>query len=179
MLQTENLVFIIIDIQGKLARLMLKSDELFKSVEILTQGMRMLNVPIIWLEQIPEKLGPTIPEIAALLPDIQPISKSSFSACGNDEFMEALNGLGRRQALLAGIETHICVYQTARDLAGLGYDVEVAVDAVSSRTALNKETGLEKIRNAGAALTTTETVFFELLKEADGDLFKKITTLIK
>jgi len=179
MLKTENLVFIIIDIQGKLARLMRQSDELFKRVEILTQGMRTLNVPVIWLEQVPKNLGPTIPEIAALLPDIQPIAKSSFSACRNDEFMEALNGLGKRQALLAGIETHICVYQTARDLTRMGYDVEVAVDAVSSRTALDKEIGLEKIRSAGAALTTVETVFFELLKEAGGDRFKKIAALIK
>ncbi|VEN73484.1 Isochorismatase [Candidatus Desulfarcum epimagneticum] len=179
MLEKDNLVFVIIDIQGKLARLMRDRDSLFQSVQTLIRGMDILKIPILRLEQIPEKLGPTIPEIDALLPAAPPIPKSTFSACGNEAFMAALKALNKSQVLLAGIETHICVYQTAADLVRLGYETEVSVDAVSSRTSLNKETGLEKIRGAGAALTTVETAFFELLKEAGGDAFKKIAALIK
>jgi len=179
MLKTESLVFIIVDIQEKLARMMHDRDELFKNARILTQGMLMLDVPIIWLEQIPEKLGSTINEIRKLLPDIRPIAKSSFSACGNDEFMETLKKVKKKQALIAGIETHICVYQTASDLVRLGYEVEVSADAVSSRTPLNRDVGLEKIKRSGAGLTTTETVLFELLKKAGGDKFRETVNLIK
>ena len=115
--------------------------------------VRRLELPVLWLEQYPKGLGPTIPEVADLLGDQKPLAKTCFSAFGLSDFRQALRETGRRQILLAGIETHICVYQTARDLLDNGFYVEVVADAVSSRTAQNKAIGLEKILHCGAQIT--------------------------
>ena len=124
-------------------------------------------------------MGPTIPEVAELLPDQQPLAKTCFSACGLGAFTEALRKTGRRQVLLAGIETHICVYQTARDLLDDGMYVEVVADAVSSRTAQNKAIGLEKLLHCGAQITSVEMCLMELLRRAGSPQFKEIASLIK
>ena len=123
MLEIENVVLLIVDIQGKLALLMHGKELLFKNVQKLIKGIRVLGIPILWVEQNPQGLGPTIPEISAMLPDIQPISKMSFSSCRNDRFLRALKALNRKQVLIAGIEAHVCVYQTAVDLVDIGYEV--------------------------------------------------------
>mmetsp|Transcript_5220 Transcript_5220/g.2980 ORF Transcript_5220/g.2980 Transcript_5220/m.2980 type:complete len:180 (-) Transcript_5220:2238-2777(-) len=179
MLQIENTALIVIDVQGKLAQLMYEKDSLFESLQKIIEGSRLLELPIIWMEQIPEKLGPTISVVSNLMQDIQPISKSSFSCCGNEKFSDALNKLNRKQLLLVGIETHICIYQTSIDLLKLGYEVHIVTDAVSSRTLANKQIGLEKIKDAGGNLTSTETVFFELLKIAEGKKFGEIVKIVK
>jgi nicotinamidase-related amidase len=179
MLKQEETVLVIIDVQGKLAQLMHKKEELFENLQKIIKGARVLGIPIIWLEQNPAGLGPTIPEVASLLSDIKPISKFSFSCCGDERFISALNSLNRKQVLLAGIETHICVYQTAADLVGLGYDVQIVADAVSSRAKENKKIGLERMREIGASLTSTETALFELLRTARADKFKEIARIVK
>lgn len=179
MLKKEDTVLVLVDIQGKLAHLMDEKESLFKNLQILVRGIRALALPVLWLEQNPAGLGPTIPEIADLLPDIRPISKISFSGCRNDRFRQALKALNRKQVLMAGIETHICVYQTAADLMDAGYTVQVVADAVSSRTAANREIGLQKMSAAGAAVTSVETALFELLRVAEGDSFKEIVRLVK
>lgn len=169
----------IIDVQGKLALLMYKKEELFQSLQKLIEGIRILGIPVIWLEQNPEGLGPTVPEVSSLLGDIKPMSKFSFSCCGDDGFMAALQSVNRRQVLLAGIEAHVCVYQTAADLVTLGYEVETITDAVSSRTKENKKIGLERMREAGAGLTGVETVLFELLRTSKDGHFKQIARILK
>lgn len=179
MLKTETTVLLLIDIQGKLAQLMHEKALLFDNLQKLVKGIRVLNIPVLWVEQNPTGLGPTIPEITALLTDLQPIAKMSFSACRNDTFVAALEKAHRRQVLVAGIETHICVYQTAVDLVGMGYEAHVVADAVSSRTPANKAIGLEKMSAAGAALTSVETALFELLAVAQGDAFKAISKIVK
>lgn len=179
MLDIENTALLIIDIQGKLAHLMDRKELLFSNVQKLIKGVQVLGIPILWVEQNPEGLGPTIPEISALLPDIQPISKMSFSSCGNAPFMQALKSLGRKQILVSGIEAHICVYQTAADLVALGYEVQVAADAVSSRNFENKEIGLQRLKDVGVGLTCVETALFELLKVAEGEQFKQIIRIVK
>nr|WP_319392524.1 hydrolase [uncultured Desulfobacter sp.] len=179
MLEIENTVLLIVDIQGKLAHLMDKKEHLFKNVQKLIKGMRTLGVPILWVEQNPRGLGPTIPEIASLLSDIEPISKMTFSSCRNDRFVQALNALDRKQILISGIEAHICVYQTAADLVAVGYEVQAVADAVSSRTLENKEVGLQKMQNAGVGVTSVETALFELLKVAGGDQFRDIIRIVK
>jgi nicotinamidase-related amidase len=103
----------------------------------------------------------------------------SFSCCQNDRFASALKALNRKQVLIAGIEAHICVYQTAVDLVGLGYEVQVVADAVSSRQIENKEIGLQKMKAFGISLTSVETALFELLKVAEGEQFKKIIKIVK
>jgi nicotinamidase-related amidase len=179
MLKIENTVLSIIDIQGKLAHLMYEKELLFKNVQKLIKGIQVLGIPIIWLEQNPKGLGPTIPEIADLLSGNQPISKMSFSGCRNDRFLQELKVLNRKQVLISGIETHICVYQTAADLVDLGYEVQAVTDAVSSRTIEDKKIGLEKMKNAGVIMTSVETALFELLKVAEGEQFKEILKIVK
>jgi len=179
MLKIENVALLIVDIQGNLAHLMHGKELLFKNVQKLIKGIQVLGIPILWVEQNPQGLGPTIPEIADILPDIQPISKTSFSSCRNDLFLQALKALNRKQVLIAGIEAHICVYQTAVDLVDLRYEVQVVADAVSSRNMENKEIGLQKMRDAGVSLTSVETALFEILKVAEGAQFKEILKILK
>lgn len=179
MLKTEEAVLVLVDIQGKLANLMHDKERLFRNLQVLTRGIRMLDIPVFWMEQNPAGLGPTIPEVADLLPDIEPFAKMSFSGCGNPDFVHALAALDRKKVLIAGIETHICVYQTAADLLDMGYGVEVVTDAVSSRIIENKKIGLQKMQDCGATLTSVETVLFELLKAAGSETFKAINQLVK
>lgn len=179
MLTTENCALVLVDVQGKLAQAMHNKESFLDNITRLVRGAQILELPILWNEQNPAGLGPTIPEIAALLPNQNPLSKLSFSCCGNEEFIKELESLKRQNMLVAGIEAHVCVYQTAADLVNLHYDVQVVADAVASRTAENKHIGLEKSKQAGAGLTSTETVLFELLKIAKGDKFKEIIKIVK
>jgi nicotinamidase-related amidase len=179
MLNMENVALLIVDIQGNLAYSMHGKELLFKNVQKLIKGIKALGIPILWVEQNPQGLGPTIPEIADILSDIQPISKMSFSCCRNDRFMQALKALNRKQVLIAGIEAHVCVYQTAVDLVDLGYEVQVVTDAVSSRNMENKGIGLQKMRDSGVSLTSVETALFELLKVAEGEQFRDILKIVK
>ncbi len=179
MLKKENTVLLLIDIQGNLAHSMYEKELLFENLQKLIQGITILKIPILWVEQYPQGLGPTIAEIAHLLPNLQPLSKTSFSSCGNELFLKALNASGCQQVLVGGIETHVCVYQTVADLLELGYEVQVVKEAVSSRTAGNKDIGLQKMRDSGATFTSVETALFELLKVAEGDEFKEILAIVK
>jgi len=179
MLTTDNTVLVVVDVQGRLAQVMHGKEALFENLQKVIRGIQVLGVPILWAEQNPDGLGPTIPEVADLLSDLEPISKMSFSCCGEARFMEALKAMDRSDVLIVGIEAHVCVYQTAVDLVDLGYDVEVVADVVSSRTPANKEIGLQKMRDAGVALTGVETALFELLRSADGDAFKAILKIVK
>ncbi|MCY2929644.1 MAG: isochorismatase family protein [Planctomycetota bacterium] len=178
MLTTDKTLLVIVDIQDKLARVMPERDALAQSASRLIRGANALGVPILFTEQNPAGLGPTVAELRPLLPG-EPIVKRAFSCCGERAFVQALRAAGRRQILLAGIETHVCVYQTARDLRADGYDVEVVVDAVASRTPANRALGLEKIRAAGAAVTSVEAALFELLAVAEGPAFKEILKIVK
>jgi nicotinamidase-related amidase len=179
MLDKGNTLLLVVDIQGNLAQQMHEKEVLFENVRKLIQGSQVLGLPMVWAEQIPEKLGPTIPEVANLLTGMAPIPKSSFSCCGNPDIMQALEKCGRKQVLVCGIEAHICVYQTSADLAGKGYKVQVVADAVSSRKPENKEIGLAKAREAGASITSVETALFELMKKAEGDVFRQLVKIVK
>ena len=179
MLKMENVALLLVDIQGNLAHSMHGKELLFKNLQKLIKGIQVLGIPILWTEQNPQGLGPTIPEIADLLSNIQPISKMSFSCCQNDRFVQALKALNRKQVLIAGIEAHVCVYQTAVDLVDLGYEVQVVTDSVSSRKIEDKEIGLQKMRDSGVSLTSVETALFELLKVAEGEQFREILKIVK
>ena len=116
MLSRSDAVLMVVDIQGKLAQLMRGKEALFENVRRMIRGANVLGIPVIWAEQNPKGLGPTVPEIAEMMTGIKPIPKLSFSCCGEDAIASTLQELGRRQVLLAGIEAHVCVYQTAMDL---------------------------------------------------------------
>lgn len=179
MLTPDNTVFLLVDVQGKLAHSMFARDDLFSNLKKLVKGVRVLEVPILWAEQNPKGLGPTVPEIAGLLTDLQAIPKYSFSCYKNKDIRQALEALNRRNVLVAGIETHVCVYQTIRDLNKAAYHSQIVADAVSSRTSENKQIGLEKCKSTGADITSVETVLFELLGVAEGEKFKKIIDIVK
>jgi nicotinamidase-related amidase len=179
MLKMKNAVLLLVDIQGKLAHLMHEKERLFDNLQQLIKGIQALGIPVLWVEQNPAGLGPTIPEVADLLTDSTPIGKMSFSSCRNDRFLQALKELDRSQVLIAGIEAHICVYQTAVDLVDMGLEVQVVTDAVSSRTPENKAIGLQKMRDAGAGWTSVETALFELLGVAEGEAFKALLKIVK
>ena len=179
MLKREETVLVIVDVQGKLAQLMYEREKLYKNLQILIKGAKILDLPIIWMEQYPQGLGPTIPEVSELLPDVEPIAKMSFSCCGESLFMARLNAVKRSRVLLCGIETHVCIHQTSLDLLKLGYEVQVVSDAVSSRTRENKEVGLQKIASEGGKITSVEMALFELLRKAGSDEFKAISKLVK
>jgi nicotinamidase-related amidase len=180
MLNLNETALVVIDVQGKLAQVMHQKEALFENLQKLIKGVQVLELPILWNEQLPEKLGQTTPEIAQLLShSAQPIAKSSFSCWGNPPFAAALKETGRSQILLTGIESHVCVYQTCCDLLEQGYQVQIVTDAVSSRTAENRQLGLERMKEAGATLTSTEMALFELLRVAEGPKFKEITRIVK
>lgn len=180
MLSLKNTALIVIDVQGKLAHLMHEKETFFANVERMVKGAQVLEMPILWTEQAPDKLGETIPQIREpLLDTTQPVAKICFSCCGAQGFMGQLKSLNRTQILVTGLETHICVYQTVRDLLNMRYKVQVVADAVSSRTLENKQLGLERMKEAGAMLTSTEMALFELLRVAEGPKFKAISQLVK
>ena len=179
MFTIDNSVMLLVDVQGQLAQLMHEKDKLFNSLELMIKGMKILNVPILWLEQIPSKLGLTIGQISCLMEGENPIEKFSFSCWKEPEFKKKFKALGRNQVLLTGIETHICVYQTGYDLLSQGYQVQVAADCVSSRTKENKEIGLQRLTQSGGQITSLEMILFELMQEAGGEGFKQMVKLIK
>jgi len=179
LLELNDTAVVLVDLQGKLASLMVDRAQLFNHVERLLGCARVLELPIVWTEQIPEKMGPTLARFRPRLEGLSPIPKSSFGCCGEPAFMKALDATGRNSILLAGIETHVCVYQTAAGLVERGYRVEVPADAVSSRTAGSRDIGLRKIERVGAALTSVETAVLELLRDAAHPRFRDILRLIK
>jgi nicotinamidase-related amidase len=179
MLNEKDCCLVVVDVQGKLADLMHDKENLFKNIRILIQSAKILDIPILWCQQVPAALGPTAPEIAELLGGCEPVNKSSFSCCGCEEFNDKLEELGRRQVLLCGIETHVCVYQSAVDLIEKDFEVDVIADAVSSRTQANKEIGLDRLAEEGARISSTELALFELLKSADHPQFKQVARIIK
>jgi nicotinamidase-related amidase len=177
MLTRNNTVLTIIDVQGNLAQVIDLRDIVIENIRKIIKGCQVFDIPILLTEEI--NLGPTIPEIADLIPETRPIIKVSFSSCGNEEFVKALETLERKQVLLAGMETHVCVYQTAVDLIARGYEVQIIADAVSSRSQHNREIALHKMRDYGVIWTSTEMVLFELLKTAADPTLRNIINLVK
>lgn len=178
MLKRENAVLIFIDVQGRLSDQVDDSESLFVNLHRLFQGMDALGVPVIVTEQIPEKLGPTREEFQEFIKE-PVISKTSFGCCGEQKFFQTLEKTGRKQVILCGIETHVCVYQTAMELLATGHKVYVIADAVSSRNPANKALALRRMENEGVRLTGTEMVLFELLGDAKDPAFKSILQIVK
>jgi nicotinamidase-related amidase len=179
MLIKENTGLIIVDIQGKLARLVDDSDALIANCAKLIKGVQTLNLPIILLEQNPEKLGTTVNELKALMPDIEPIDKFTFNGCDSSAFLETVKSKNVDNWLVCGIEAHICVYQTAKGLVELNYNVELVSDCISSRTSFNKQLGINRLQNIGIGITGLEMCLYELVKDCHSPEFKQILDLIR
>lgn len=179
MISPSNSILLLIDVQGDLAEAMHGKEELFKNLQVLLKAAKILNIPVICTEQAPDKLGPTNASLSALLPNIRPIPKKTFSCWGNSRFRGQLKKFKRKNIVICGIESHVCVYQTAADLLKAKYNVQVVLDAVSSRTLQNKWAGLDRMKGLGAELTSTEMLATEMLASADHPKFRQILQLIK
>jgi nicotinamidase-related amidase len=180
MITPKETLLLVIDVQGKLASAVFQSGFIEKNIGKLARACAILDVPVLYTEQYPKGLGATIQAIRDLLPENNlPVEKLSFSCCGSEEFMQRLRAHGRNDILIVGMETHVCVYQTAIDLLEFGYNVHLVTDAVSSRTEDNKVIGIRCIEKAGANLTSAEMAVFELLRIAEGEKFKAISKIVK
>lgn len=179
MLDINKTALVVVDVQGKLAEAMAEKEALYANLRRLILGGRALGLPAVWTEQIPEKLGPTVAELRDLLAGQTPLPKTAFSCWGDEAFRSQIRSLGRSQILLAGIETHVCVYQTAADLKAEGLEPYVVADAVSSRTLANKRIGLERIQAAGGQVTSVETALFELMRTSTHPAFRDILKIVK
>ena len=175
MLDRARAALVVVDVQEAFRPAVGEFDAVASNAAVLVQGARELGVPVIVTEQYPRGLGETVPEVARHLDGAEPVEKTVFSAARADGF--SLDG--RDQALVCGIEAHVCVQQTAQDLLDAGVEVHVAADAVTSRTALNRRLGLEKMEASGAIVTSTEMALFELVERAGTPEFKAIQGLVK
>ena len=171
---------VVVDVQERLAPAMEPGAYagVLKYGRALIEGAKVLGMPVLATEQYPKGLGPTVRELAEILP-APPLAKMTFSCGADPDFRSELESTERRQIILCGMETHVCVFQTARDLAAAGYEVHVCADAVASRTAEHRRVGLDLAREAGAYVTTAETALFDLLHRAGTPEFKAISALVK
>ncbi|AUT86858.1 hydrolase [Vibrio parahaemolyticus] len=180
MLSKGNTGLIVVDVQGKLATLMHESDALIENITKLVKGAKALDLPILWLEQNPERLGPTAEPIREVLESTHlPITKYTFDGCKEATFNVAVENAKVDIWLVCGIESHICVYQTAVSLRQSGYRVELVTDCVSSRTAANKALALAKLTANGVVLTGLEMCLYEMVEDCRAPEFKEILALIK
>ena len=180
LLRKDETGLIIVDVQEAFRPVIDSFDVVARNCAILAAGFEILGRPVLVSEQYPKGLGATVSEIADVLPHgTQIVEKMRFSACGVEAFDAQLANSGCRSWVVAGVETHVCVNQTVLDLLARGYEVHVASDAVSSRTAANKEAGLRKMSAHGAEVSSAETVLFEMLEVAGGDAFKAISKLVR
>ncbi len=180
MLDIENTALAVVDVQGKLAALVHDHERVLTYIYYFIKASQSFALPILWSEQAPNKIGETVAPIKALLhPAIKPIHKRSFSCWGSVEYVKHLKSLNRRQILVAGIETHVCVYQTARDLQCHGYQVHLIADAVSSRYEFDHHMAIARMRDEGITITTAEMAMCELLKTADSAKFKEVMAFMK
>ncbi len=178
-LQLDDCAAVIVDVQERLLPVMSGKEQLVTRVEALIRGLLALEVPVTYTEQYPKGLGRTVATIDGLLEEIDPIEKLSFSCCGATSFMEWVRESECEALIIAGIETHVCVLQTAIDLLEDGVVPVIVTDAVASRHDHDKTTALNRLAQTGAILTTTESLLFELLGEAGTDTFKKISAIVK
>ena len=180
-LEAEQCALIVVDVQEKLLPPIWEKERFVRNVQLLTRLARILKIPALVTVQYVKGLGNTVPEVASLLPDSSPIDKLTFSCFGSDAFCSVLKRLpGRRTTiLLCGMETHICVMQTALGALREGYLVHVASDAVSSRTELNWRIGLDRMRSAGAILSSTEMMIYELLRSSGAPAFRELLPYLK
>lgn len=170
-------VLVVIDLQANFLRIIHEADRVVDRALFLCQSAELLGVPMLFTEQYPERMGGTEPVFASFYNE--PIAKMEFSAAANARFMSRLESTGRRQVILVGIETHICVSQTAIDLLRGGYEVIVCPDALSASTQDRHKLGMERLRDSGAMPIHTEAVAYEWCHQAGTDEFKSLLGFVK
>ncbi len=179
LLRAEKSVFLLVDVQERLLPAMAEGGHVVERAAILLQAAAALGVPVLASEQYPQGLGPTVPALKVLLPADAVMAKLHFSCAADPAMARRLKDLARPQVVLAGIEAHVCVLQTALGLLAQGYAPFIVADATASRAASNKDAGLTRMREAGAGIVTTEMVVFEWLGQAGTPAFKTLSKLIR
>ncbi|MDF2178488.1 hydrolase [Aliiglaciecola sp. CAU 1673] len=180
MLTKSNTGLLIVDVQGSLAQRVHEPNRLKANLIKLVKGAQVLQLPILWLEQNPDKLGQTISELKeCLLKSTYPIAKTSFNGFGCADFANAIESSQRRHWLVCGIEAHICVYQTTMGLLERGYRPELVIDAISSRSSTDQEVAVNKLVTQGVQLTSVEMALYEIMGDSDVAEFRSILALIK
>jgi nicotinamidase-related amidase len=179
-LERDRTALLVVDLQQKLLPAIAKGERVLANSLLLLRLARALELPVLLTTQYSRGLGPTVPEVLAEAPGVEPLDKVSFGCFGNEDFLARLRELaGRDQLLVAGIESHICVAQTVLGALEKGYAVHVASDAVGSRSRPNRLIGLSRMERAGAFLSSAEMAAYELLARSDGLAFKQMLPFFK
>ena len=179
LLNRENTGLLIIDVQEKLMEVMGRQQGIIENIIRLLHLSELFNLPIILTEQYPRWLGPTLKKVQERLPAYDPITKMHFNCCDVEAFNDRLEGERLQSVIVTGVESHICVFQTCACLLQRGYTVHVPQDAVDSRTDDNCRVGLELLREAGALITSTETIIYQIMGKAGTKEFKKMLKILK
>ena len=179
LLSASDCALVIVDLQTRLMNAVVESDRVLANAVRLIECAKVFSVPVIATTQIADKLGAFSEPVASAFADVEFMDKTTFSCAGCPGFLDTLSGTSRKQILLCGVETHVCVNQTAHDLLAEGYQVHVVGDAVSSRTPENRSAGIGKMRDSGCIITSTEMAIFELTRDAAVKEFRSIYKLVK
>lgn len=179
LMRADESFLLVIDMQTRLAPAISSARDAIANASVLIRAAERLEIPVLAFEQYPKGLGSTVPELRELLPDEAVLEKIHFSCVKESRWTERLDALKRRQAILVGMETHVCVLQAAISLREEGYAPFVVADAMSSRRSENHRAGLDRMRSEGVAIVTTEMVVFEWLERGDTEQFRDLLELIK
>lgn len=179
LLDVADCALMVIDVQGKLATTVADGEAVIDRITRLVKAAKLLSLPVIWVEQNPQGLGPTVTPIANVLDDTRCYEKSTFNAMATSAIASAVTGLDRPHILVCGIEAHVCVYQSVCGLLNAGKDVSVLEDCVSSRAEANRRTAITRMARLGSAIRSMEMALFELLGDAAHPMFKQVLPLIK
>lgn len=175
----DDVVAVCLDMQDSMVASIYKGESLLDRATRFFKAMKVLDVPVLVTQQYTKGLGDTNASVKEAIGDFQHIEKGTFSCVKTPEFMDRLKSLGRNKIILTGMETHICILQTAMDLLDEGYDVYVLADCVSSRTKMDKKIGLQRMSAEGVKVATYESVAFEMLGKSGTDEFKAISKIVK
>jgi nicotinamidase-related amidase len=178
-LRRDRAALLVVDVQERLWEVMRDRRRLADRLVVIVKACGLLEVPVFVTEQYPKGLGPTIGPLREVLADARPDVKMTFSCCGIEELPRALKRQGLEQVLVAGIEAHVCVLQTALDLLAAGFQVHLLTDAVSSRHEHDQRIAHRRLSRSGVTLSTVETAVFELMETAEAPEFKDVSKLIK
>lgn len=179
MINSDNSIILVIDLQEKLVNMLL-SDEISQKASLLVKAGNILDIPVIFTEQYPKGLGATLEKLKQTAPENAVFfEKTSFSAVSENGFKEMLAGHNKEKVILCGVETHVCVYQTAAELIKEGYDAHVLSDITASRREVEFKAGIEKMKQIGIKVSSLEITLFELLRTSKHPKFKEIQALIK
>ncbi|MBP7509293.1 MAG: hydrolase [Prolixibacteraceae bacterium] len=175
----EESIALFIDFQERLVPAMRKNKELIENTEKLHKGLKELAVPMIFTQQYTRGLGPTVNELVVNPDEFSYVEKTSFSCCDEEKFIQTLEGLNKKNVIICGIESHVCVLQTAIDLKNKGYNPVLVVDCISSRKKESIKVALKRMEQEGVLITNSESILFELTRDAKNPAFKAISSIVK